>query len=105
MVSWTDAVTHTPQGCLLALHVSPGAAEDRFPDGHDPWRGRIRIKVRAPAEEGQANDAVCRLVAEILEIPLTDVAVAQGGRDRRKRVFVAAPRDTVLARLAPLLSG
>lgn len=45
MASWKDALRAVPGGCHLALHVSPGAAEDRFPDGFDPWRGRIHISV------------------------------------------------------------
>jgi len=82
-------------GCELAVRVIPGARLDRVGPivvdaAGTAWLG---VRVRAPADQGRANDAVRRLLADALQIPLTRVALRAGATDRRKR-FLLGEVDT-----------
>jgi len=88
-MGWEEAVLPAPQGVRLLLEVAPGASADAFPDGYNPWRRRIGVRVRAPARQGEANAAVVRLVAARLGVAAACVQVVAGAWDARKDVLVA----------------
>ncbi len=50
--------------------------------------GVLVVRVNAPALEGRANRAVCRLVAERLGVAPTQVTIARGERSRDKVIEV-----------------
>lgn len=101
MASWQDAVEDATGGARLLLDVTPGAKEARFPDGFEPWRKRIGMRVRAPAKEGQANAEVMRSLAAFFRHPTARVHIEAGATDRRKAVrLMGLDRATVLAALA-----
>ena len=65
----------------LRLRVSPGASTTALAGQHgDAWK----IRVAAPPEDGKANEAVLRLLAERLELPRSSVRLVSGtsGRDK-----------------------
>ena len=102
MPSWQDAVEEASGGARLLLAVTPGAKEARFPDGFDPWRGRIGLRVKAPAQEGAANVDVVRALAAFFRHPTARVHVESGALDRRKAVrLMGLDRAAVLAALSP----
>jgi uncharacterized protein (TIGR00251 family) len=102
VASWQDAVEDASGGARLLLDVSPGAREARFPDGFEPWRKRIGMKVRAPAQEGEANAEVVRTLASFFGHPTARVQIEAGVADRRKAVrLVGLDRAAVLAALSP----
>lgn len=86
--SWRDAVQQLPHAVRLLVEVSAGAKVARFPDGFNPWRGRIGVRVRAPAQEGRANAEVCASVAAFFGVPAARVAVEAGHLDSRKSLLV-----------------
>jgi hypothetical protein len=95
-------VEATPGGTRLLLDVSPGAKEARFPDGFEPWRKRIGMRVRAPAQDGEANADVVRTLAAFFQHPTARVHLESGMTDRRKSVrLMGLDRAVVLAALAP----
>ncbi len=54
------------------------------------WDGEVlRVKVAAPAVQGQANRALLRLLARELRVPLTALTLARGERSRDKTVAVS----------------
>lgn len=61
--------------CRLRVKVVPGAARSEV-------AGRlgaaVKVRVAAPPEGGQANRAVCALLAERLGLPLAQVTVVAG---------------------------
>ena len=65
----------------LRLQVSPGARRagivGRYGDG---WK----VRVTAPPEDGRANEAVLRLVAETLALPRSAVTLVSGQGAREK---------------------
>ncbi|MES2153535.1 MAG: DUF167 domain-containing protein [bacterium] len=87
MADWKDAVQEAPGGVRLLLEVTAGAKEMRFPDGFNPWRdGRIGIRVRAPAQEGRANEDVIRVLAAFFGHPTARIHIEAGQSDSRKSV-------------------
>lgn len=88
MAGWRDAVQATPRGSRLLVEVAAGARDARFPDGFNPWRNRIGIRVRAPAQEGRANQEVVATVAAFFGVPAGRVAVEAGHLDARKSLLV-----------------
>jgi uncharacterized protein (TIGR00251 family) len=83
----------------ISVRVTPRASADRV-EGFDAG-GALRVRVTAPPVDGQANEAVVRLVAAALGVPSRDVAVVAGAGSRLKIVEVAGVDDAALrARLA-----
>ena len=48
----------------------------------------MKLAVREPARERAANEAVCRLLADVLGVAASRVEVTSGHRSRRKRLTV-----------------
>ena len=70
---------------VLRLHVQPGASADEVVGVHGD---ALKVKVRAAADRGRANEAVCRLVAGLLGVAPSAVEVVAGRTNRTKRVAV-----------------
>jgi uncharacterized protein (TIGR00251 family) len=67
----------------LTLRVAPGAARSGVVGRYgDAWK----VRVAAAPEDGKANAAVVRLVAETVGLPVRDVAIVAGHASRDKTV-------------------
>ena len=65
----------------LRLRVSPGSGRAEIVGRHgDAWK----VRVTASPEHGRANDAVLRLVADTLSVPLDAVSIVSGHGARDK---------------------
>ena len=76
----------------LQLRVSPGASRAGIVGRHgQAWK----VRVAAPPEDGRANDAVVRLLADTLALSQRDVAIVSGHGARDKVVTLAgiAPEE------------
>ena len=65
----------------LRLRVSPGAGRAGIVGRHgDAWK----VRVTAPPEDGRANEAVLRLLADALSVPRRALSLVsgQGARDK-----------------------
>jgi uncharacterized protein (TIGR00251 family) len=70
----------------LRLRVVPGARASRLVGRHgDAWK----LQVAAPPERGAANDAVVRLLADVLGLDRGDVVLVSGHASRDKIVELA----------------
>src|SRR5205807_10415494 len=70
----------------LRLRVAPGAARAGVVGRHgDAWK----VRVAAVPEDGRANEAVVRLLAETLSIPRDAVTLVSGHGGRDKIVELA----------------
>ncbi|HYX76302.1 MAG TPA: DUF167 domain-containing protein [Gaiellaceae bacterium] len=77
----------------LRLRVSPGARSNTIVGRHgDGWK----VRVAAPPENGRANDAVLRLLAEQLDLPGSSVTLVSG-RSGRDKIVELAGIDSVEA--------
>jgi uncharacterized protein len=90
-----------PGGCVLRVHVRPGARSDELAGLHGT---ALCLRVRARPVEGAANAAVRALVAELLGVAARDVVLDAGAHGREKRLRVAGVDvATARARLEPRL--
>lgn len=67
----------------MRLRVSPGSGRAEIVGRHgDAWK----VRVTAAPEHGRANDAVIRLMADTLSLPLSAVTIVSGHGARDKIV-------------------
>jgi uncharacterized protein len=56
-------------------------------DAIEGWQEDVlRVRVTAPPVDGKANEALLRLLAEVLNLPRTCLSIAQGEHSRRKLI-------------------
>lgn len=69
----------------LRLRVSPGAGRAGIVGRHgDGWK----VRVTAPPEDGRANEAVLRLLADALSLPRKALSLVSGHTARDKIVLL-----------------
>ena len=86
------------RSATLRLRVQPRASREAILG----WREDVlRVAVTAPPVEGEANQAVGRLLARVLGVAPSAVSIVRGGHGRDKVVRIAGVTDAaVRARLA-----
>lgn len=87
----------TERGSSVRVHVQPGARRSGIVGTHGD---RLKIALRAPPVEGQANRELVEFIAERLALRRADVVVASGASSRDKTLDVAAPPAMVATALA-----
>jgi len=69
----------------LRVHLTPRSARDEVLGFEDDV---LRARVTAPPVEGRANEALLRLLAEMLGVAKSSLRVVRGQRSREKLVAV-----------------
>ncbi len=69
---------------LLEIEVQPGSIRQGIV-GFNDWRGRIQVAVKADAQKGKANHAVCNVLKKIFS---SNVKVVSGHTTRQKKVSI-----------------
>ncbi len=77
-------IKETKEGTLLFIHVQPKAKKNTV-EGVDEWRGRLKVKVKAPPVEGKANKEVVKFFSRLLD---TEVEIVKGETSREKDLLV-----------------
>lgn len=62
-------------------------------------RAVLKARVRAAPSEGEANDALIRLIAKTLGVPARDVMLTAGATSRIKRLSVAGEGPPLMTAL------
>ncbi|MFA4855722.1 MAG: DUF167 family protein [archaeon] len=91
-------LAETRQGVLLPVQVVPQGKQFAV-IGFDEWLGALKIRLRAKAEKGKANQ---ELVEELRKIFSAEVEIAAGEKSQRKKLLVHAPKAHVLKILSGL---
>ncbi len=69
--------------CTLELKVIPRSPRDEIAG----WLGgALKVKIRAPALEGRANDALLDFLAREFLVPRRALSLVRGGKSRHKAV-------------------
>jgi uncharacterized protein (TIGR00251 family) len=85
----------------LKVRVQPGARRSEVVGWQE---GVLRVRVQAPPIEGRANEALTELLAKVLGVPKSAVAVRTGHAGREKLLAVEGLTDEELrARLASIV--
>ena len=85
----------------LTVRVTPRSSADRI-EGFGAG-GDLRVRVTAAPADGQANDAVIKLLAKALGVPPRDVVLVAGAAARNKVFDVPLAQEAITQRLAPRL--
>jgi len=75
-------------GIVLFVRLTPKAAFDRI-EPPMPEEPHLKARVRAAPEDGKANIALVRLIADWLGLPPTAVSIKAGATSRLKQVLIA----------------
>lgn len=65
----------------------------------------LKARVRAAPTEGEANEALCRLFAKSLAVPLRHVTLVAGATARIKRLAIAGDGVTLAAALEKIIAS
>jgi len=80
---------------IFPVRVQPRASKDEIAGVMD---GALKVRLRAPAMEDRANEALCEYLAELLKTPKAAVRILSGHHSRSKRVEVrGVTEEQVLA--------
>ena len=79
-------ITERDGGVTFAVRVVPRASRNAIEREHG---GALKIRLTAPPVDDRANDALRRLLAERLNVPVAAVRIVMGETRRTKRVSVA----------------
>jgi uncharacterized protein (TIGR00251 family) len=86
----------------LQLRVSPGAKRSAIVGRHgSAWK----VRVNAAPEDGKANAAVVKLLADTLSLRERDVQIVSGHASRDKTVALAGVRPEEIERRLAQASG
>lgn len=83
---------------MLAVRVTPRASRDAI-DGE--YQGALKVRVTAPPVDDRANEAVRKLLAERLNVPLSAAKILSGEKSRNKRVQIAGVNRQQVLDLLP----
>ena len=82
----TLKLTNEPGGVRLMLKVVPGSSRDRIVG---TLGEALKIAVSKPPQDGAANRAVVKLLADGLGLPEAAVTIVRGHSNPRKEALVA----------------
>jgi uncharacterized protein len=96
-----DPWTAEAGGVALWLRLTPKGGRDALEGVETLADGRsvLKARVRAAPEDGRANTALTRVVAEALGAPASAVSIVSGHTARIKKLFVAGDAASLLAAL------
>jgi uncharacterized protein (TIGR00251 family) len=70
---------------ILPVRVQPRASKDEIAG---EMAGALKVRLRAPAVEERANEALVEFLARLLNIPRSAVRILSGDRSRTKRIEI-----------------
>lgn len=91
----------------LTVRLTPKGGRDAIDGVETLSDGRcvLKARVRAAPSEGEANDALCRMLAKALGVPPRDVSVSAGATSRIKRLTIAGTVPTLIATLEKIAAS
>src|SRR5579863_7067949 len=69
----------------FSVRVQPRASRDEI---GGEWMGALKVRLTTPPINNRANEALCRLLSQRLNVPLAAVTIAAGARGRSKRLEI-----------------
>ena len=85
---------------MVYVHLTPKASSDKLVGivpGDLSIEKRLAVRVRALPYKGQANGALCKLIAKSFGLTKGEVAIASGIKSRHKTVLLAGDSKELAA--------
>jgi len=96
-------INDAADGLTIQIYVVPRSSCTQIVGEHD---GRLKVRLKSPAREGQANNELVRFIAKTLQVPASSVNITQGQKGKRKTVMVRGSkpmlRELLTASLAKI---
>jgi uncharacterized protein len=70
---------------IFPVRVQPRASKDEIAG---EMSGALKVRLRAPAVENRANEALVEFLAQLLKTPKSAVRILSGDRSRTKRIEI-----------------
>jgi uncharacterized protein (TIGR00251 family) len=80
----------------IAVRVAPRSSRDAIEGEHN---GALKVRLNAPPVDDRANEALCRLLAKRLKVPVSAVRIVAGEKSRTKCVSMAGVSRAQVAAL------
>lgn len=80
----------------IDLKVKPGANKDEI---IDVLNHRLRVSLKAEAQDGKANNALIKLIAKFFSVGKSSVTLVSGSRSRLKTIKIDARFDELLEKI------
>lgn len=90
-------IAETAGGVTFAVRVVPRASRDAI---EGEYQGALKVRLTAPPVEDRANEALRRLLAARLKVPVSAVRIVAGEKSRNKRVVIAGVSREQIIELA-----
>ena len=78
-------ITQLNGAVVIPVRVQPRASKDEIAG---EMGGALKVRLRAPAIEGRANEALIEFLAQLLKTPKSAVRILSGERSRTKRLEI-----------------
>src|SRR5258707_5131367 len=92
----------TSAGVILPIHAQPGARKNGITGVH---AGRLKVAVTRAPEKGKANQALVKLLAELLDLKRSQISLVAGQTSNHKKFLISgADLPTLQTRLARFLT-
>ena len=85
------------------MRLTPKAGRDGI-EGLKPTADggmEMAVKVTAVPENGKANEALLRLLAKTLKLPVSSFSLVAGATDRHKQILIGGDGAVIATLLAP----
>src|SRR5271169_6489913 len=86
-------------GITFAVRVAPRSSRDAI---EGEYQGALKVRLTAPPVDDRANEALRRLLAERLKVPVSAVRIVAGEKSRTKRVSIMGVKREQVAALTAL---
>jgi len=92
-------ITERDGSVIFGARVVPRASRDAI---EGEYAGAMKVRLTAPPVDDRANEALCRLLAARLNVPISAVRIVAGDRSRTKRIAISGvTAEKILALCAP----
>lgn len=79
------ALQSTAGGIILPVHAQPGARKNAITGVH---AGRLKVAVTQAPEKGKANQALVKLLAELLDVKRSQMTLSAGETSHHKKFLI-----------------
>ena len=92
------------QQTQLFVYIQPAASKTEV-TGTFGEPARIKMKIKAPPQDGEANAEVLKFVSKLLGISKSRVEILRGETSRQKDLLIDLPLEEVLSELQKLFQS